>query len=270
MRTLMLDGYGSFVGREQVLLQFHDDIDRLKRKGPMSANLCDLYGPKGIGKSELLRQFADIAVKARVPHAYIDFAVLSTDEMIGDPSILYDEVVKQLGGVVDGRDYYKKRKSYLKTDRPTEVVSAYAGMDQETRLYQRPKWLEAMREQTVELIKVSNQLGQQREPQVIIFDNAQHVEVEAVDFIEEWMVNPLIQVPGLLAFWSDRKPWRWKRPEIRRRLQSTEIKSLTKDQTREWASTVAEGVAPAMINKLYQVSVGNPGALQLLAQGGYI
>lgn len=269
-RELTLTGYGSFVGRQAEINSFTSDLERLGRLGYLNANVREYYGPHGMGKSELLHQFAIMAQQASIPHAYIDFANLSTEDIEKDPTVLFDEFTKSLIGLTDQREYMTFKLRYKEIQRPSDIVAAYAQLNPEVRLYQRPKWLDAMRDYTVGMIKVANQLGKDRNPQVLIFDNVQHVGIDAVDFIEEWIVNPLVQVPGLMAMWADRRPWRWKRPEIRRRLNSNELKPLSKVEVGEWVKTVTETVVPAQIETLHRITGGNPGALQDLASGGYI
>lgn len=269
-RVLQLEGRGNFVGREEQISAFSADLERLGRKGLLSVRLREFYGAPGIGKSELLHQFAIMAQQVSIPHAFIDFAKLSTEDIEKDPTVLFDEFTNSLRGLTDQRGYETFRLRYQETQRPNDIVAAYSQLDQEARLYHRPGWLETMKDYTVEMIKVANQLGKKRSPQLLIFDNAQHIGVEAVDFIEEWMVNPLVQVPGLVAMWTDRRPWRWKRPEIRRALSSNVLKPLSKDEISEWVETVSGTVVPAKLDQLNRATGGNPGALQQLAIGGFI
>jgi hypothetical protein len=87
-------------------------------------------------------------------------------------------------------------------------------------------------------------------PVVLFFDETEYADIELVDWIEEWVINPLIQVKHCVVVWTARRPWRWKRPEIRRRLTSEMLEVFEEEEVQD---QIQSGSAkPDLVSELFK------------------
>ena len=248
------------VDRKEQLAKFTDVLDRISRQGPVSSNLYEWYGSPGIGKSMLVKILAERANEKHAAWAVVDFkqSEKKTDTYLYDPIMLIEDIVSKLilQANLDISEYDKALLGYRKFALPVEgVVSVYAAMNQETRLYRRPEWLTELRNVVIAFIKLINALPTQVKadgirPVVLFFDETEHADIELVDWIEEWIINPLIQIKHCVVVWTARRPWRWKRPEIRRRLTSEMLKVFEEEEVQD---QIQSGSAkPDLVTELFK------------------
>jgi hypothetical protein len=254
-----------FVGRGEQVRQFKDVIERIGRQGPVSSNLFEWYGAPGIGKSRLMRELYDVARDAESMVSLVDCAKLP--DLQKDPVGLLNLIVSDMRGCGMGGfdEFHKKLKAYQKLELPNEgVVEAYRKMDQETRLYQRPDWLNKKREVVIEFLKAVNVGHSETAPRVLLLDDLDKVDIDVLDWVEEWVINPLIQVRSTVVGVNAARPWRWKRPEVKRRLTSVGLSTLSKDETQKMMELTWShpGVVPAILDNIYRITGGHPAALQ--------
>ena len=95
---------------------------------------------------------------------------------------------------------------------------------------------------------------------MLFFDETEHVDFELADWIEEWVVSPLIQLKQVVIAWTARRPWRWKRPEIRRRLESRALGVFDQETVQEQfrSSGSPSDLVSALFAKVYSVTGGHP------------
>jgi hypothetical protein len=267
---------GKPVDREEQLAKFTDVLERISRQGPVSSNLFEWYGSPGIGKSMLVEMLAERADHRHAAWSIVNFKGLEekTEAYLRDPIVLVEEIVSDMKRQValDTLEFDSALKNYSDVSLPEGgVVSAYAGMDQETRLYRRPDWLTELRNVVVAFIKLINTLPVQKKtdgvrPVVLFFDETEHAETELIDWVEEWVINPLIQVKHCVVVWTARRPWRWKRPEIRRRLTSEVLKVFEPEMVKE--QIVSGSSKPDLVSDLfknvYTLTGGHPFASSIV------
>lgn len=275
---VVLPSRDQLVDREEQLAKFADVLERIRRQGPVSSNLFEWYGSPGIGKSMLVKMLADLANKKNATWSITNFkqSEEKTDTYLRDPITLIEEIVSNLKQQValDTNEFDTTLKGYKDASLPDEgVVSVYSAMDQETRLYRRPDWLTELRNVVVSFIKLINTLPSQEKtdgvrPVVLFFDETEHADTELIDWVEEWIINPLIQVKHCVIVWTARRPWRWKRPEIRRRLTSEVLKvfepEMVKEQI-EYGSSQPDLVSELFKN-VYSLTGGHPFASSIVIQ----
>jgi hypothetical protein len=264
------------VDRKTQLDKFTDVLDRISRQGPVSSNLFEWYGSPGIGKSMLVTILARQAEARHASWASVNFkkSVIKKTAYLQDPVTLIEEMVSDLGERIslNTADLEEKIKEYRNASLPDEgVVTAYATMDQETRLYKRPDWLEGLRNVVIAFIKLVNTLPDQVKlgsvrPVVLFFDETEYADIELVDWIEEWIINPLIQVKHCMIVWTARRPWRWKRPEIRRRLTSEPLDVFEPEMVREQiqSGSATPDLAAELFKNVYILTGGHPFANSII------
>lgn len=258
------------VDREEQLAKFRDVLDRISRQGPVSSNLFEWYGSPGIGKSMLVKMLTHQADEKHAAWAVVDFkkSAGNVDDYLRDPILLTEEIIDGLKRHADlnTKEFEISLQAYKNASLPTEgVVSAYSVMDQETRLYRRPDWLTKLRNVVIEFIKLVNTLPSLKKtdgvrPVVLFFDETEHVNIELVDWIEEWIINPLIQVKHCIIVWTARRPWRWKRPEIRRRLTSEPLTVFKPEMVKEQiqSGSIKPDLVTDLFKNVYTLTGGHP------------
>ncbi|KAA0262471.1 MAG: ATP-binding protein [Chloroflexi bacterium] len=257
---VLIPSPNQLVDREDQLKKFTDVLERISRQGPVSSNLFEWYGSPGIGKSMLVTMLSHRAAERQAAWSLINFKT-SAGEIplyLHDPTLIIEGIISDLKkqASLDTGEFDSAIREYRTASLPDEgVVSAYSAMDQATRLYQRPDWLTELRNVVVAFIKLINLLPSQAKadrirPVVLFFDETEHADIELVDWIEEWIINPLIQVKHCVVVWTARRPWRWKRPEIRRRLTSEMLKVF---EIKEVQDQIQYGSAkPDLVSELFK------------------
>jgi len=248
------------VDRKEQLDKFNDVLDRIKRQGPISSNLFEWYGSPGIGKSMLVTMLERQAEAKNASWALVNFKKSSTKIKLylQDPVLLIEELTTGLrrNTSLNADDFNRQIKAYRAASLPTEgVVSAYEKMDQETRLFNRPDWLDGLRNVVIEFIKLVNTLPEQEKsafirPVIVFFDETEYADIMLVDWIEEWIINPLLQIKHCMVVWTARRPWRWKRPEIRRRLTSEELNVFEPEMVK--AQIQSGSAQPDLVEELFK------------------
>ncbi|MCL4840170.1 MAG: TIR domain-containing protein, partial [Thermoanaerobaculia bacterium] len=185
------------IGRQMQLEMFGRILDRINHESPISSNIFEWYGSPGIGKSTLVSMLANQAHEKHALHAIIDFRKLTSGKAkayLHDPIVLIEDIVSALESQIslDTREFDSALMEYRSISLPQEGVAfAYDRLDQEARLYNRPRWLTALRDIVIAFIKLINLLRSQtginqRKPFVLFFDETEYIDVEFVDWLEEW------------------------------------------------------------------------------------
>jgi hypothetical protein len=268
---LSLDKY---VDREEQISKFTDVLDRIKRQAPVPSNLFEWYGSPGIGKSVLVRLLANKADEKKSAWSVVNFREQKKkiNMYLQDPIVLIEEIASDLRKHpgFNAKEFDKALKSYRSVVLPDKgVVLTYAGMDQETRLYKRPKWLNDLRNVVIEFIKLINTSPTKSDnvyPVTLFFDETEYADIELVDWIEEWVINPLIQVKHCVVVWTARRPWRWKRPEIRRRLTSEQLTVFALEMVREQieSGSTKPDLVKDLFKNVYSLTGGHPFASSIV------
>jgi len=258
------------VDRREQLEKFSDVLDRIGRQGSISSNLFEWYGSPGIGKTMLVTMLTGRAEEKRAAWVVINFKKLALDgkikTILSDPVTLIEGMVSDLKEriTLNTGEFDTAIHGYRNLALPSDgVVAVYSAMDQETRLYRRPDWLTELRNVIIAFIKLVNTLpGQEKadgiRPVVLFFDETEHADIELVDWIEEWIINPLIQIKHCVIVWTARRPWRWKRPEIRRRLTSEVLEVFKPEMVQEQLQSEKPDLVSALFKNVYALTGGHP------------
>lgn len=230
------------VDRREQIDKFNDILSRIHNRRPVSENIFEWYGGPGIGKSMLIELLVRECENKHIPWILTNFKDLGkrTEKYLDDPTKLIEDLVSNLAkkAPLNTTSLRESIKKYRSSAHPKQTIRAYFNLSQEERLYQKPDWLERLRSLTVEFIKLVDGLAPKSDrdpvqPVVFLFDETEHADVELVDWLEEWVINPLAQRKYCVIVWMARRPWRWKRPEIRRRLQSEPLLVFAEEEVKE-------------------------------------
>jgi len=265
--NLVLVSPSMLIGRQEQLNQFATILDRIARQAPTNANLFEWYGIHGMGKSSLVNYLSHMAAEKQCIWASINFknSANKLEEYLNNPVRLVQEVVLDLNkrAELDTREFEKALTGYKAASLPKEgVISAYTKMDQGTRLYQQPSWLNELRNVVFAFIKMVNTLPHSNNvrPVVLFFDETEYAEFDLVDWIEELIIAPLIQIKHCVIVWTGRRPWHWKRPEVRQRLTSENLRVFEPDLVKEQIQSLSKrpDLTKELYKNIYSLTGGHP------------
>ena len=258
---------GQPVDREKEIERFRRVLDQIRRS-VATTPVLEWYGPPGIGKSTLIGLLAGECDSRAISWALVNFKTSSSENYVEDPTLLLDviasELLERASRRADPAAYREEIAQFRSGSRPAQTIRAYFAMSPDERLYQRPAWLDLLRVVTTQFIELVRALGQQKGepllPVVLFFDETEQADFELADWIEEWVISPLVQLKHVVVVWTARRPWRWKRPEVRRRLESDSLGVFEqKDLQQQFRSSGAERrVVEALFEKVYSVTGGHP------------
>lgn len=253
------------VNRDDQIYQFKEALSRIRRRQPVRANLLEWYGGPGIGKTTLVKALLSECSEDQVASVLVDFSrpKTSSDECLDDPARLVEDIAAGLG-LETARTLRERIAAYRASEPPQPVVRAFFRLDRDQREKRRlsPAWLNAWRdvaEEFAELVAELAEAGDQDQgvqPVVIFFDETELADPELVDWIEEWIIRRVVPMKHTVVVWTARRPWRWKRPEIRRRLQSEQLKPFDEEDVRRQFSDSA--LAEQFFRKVHGVTGGHP------------
>ncbi len=202
--------------------EFSSALERIRVLGSVFQTIYEWYGSPGIGKSELLKLLAEECHIASVPYALINFK--TKPELQADAPTRGREEVNATGliqGLLEGFGGLESKKVQ-------DAIADYRSFSTDDKdIKQRQLKHSDMARAFVQFVgEVSK-----RDPVVLLFDETEFADQDLVTWLEEWVLNPLIQNGKCLIVWAGRRPQRWKRFEVRRRLRCQELKPFDNDDT---------------------------------------
>ncbi|MCZ7542707.1 MAG: ATP-binding protein [Anaerolineae bacterium] len=259
----------AFVDRREQVDQFEETLDRIRQKRPVPSTLFEWHGGPGIGKTTLIRFLRATCDEQKVPSILVDFLATGghARRYVADPAALIEDMTADLAkkAAVDAGRLREKIAAYRALPRPEAVVPACIKMSQEERLYSSPEWYLALQVATQQFLDLVGRLSPaqdgQPQPVAIFFDETERVDVELADWIEEWLINPLAQMGHCVIIWTARRPWRWKRPEIRRRLHSEALTVFKEDEVKQQvvqSGSAGASLAEVLFQSVHHVTGGHP------------
>ncbi len=257
-----------YVNRDEQIDAFTEALERIRSQRPVPSTLFEWYGSPGIGKSTLVALLRDECKKRGVPSVLVNFKEVGerVNQYLDDPVTLVEDMATSFAEETsaDLSHLQNAVNAYRAHSRPESVVWAYFEMSQEERLFARPEWLQALHTVTLAFVNLFKEWGQPRgnsaQPVVIFFDETEKAHVELVDWIEEWVINPLTQVKHCVIVWTARRPWRWKRPEIRRRWRSEALDVFEEEEVKEQVQRGSANISLAelLFKNVHSVTGGHP------------
>ena len=270
MKQPQLQPQVQFTNREEELKAVAYRLGILHGGGGVFQCVVNFYGIPGIGKTTLLAELFHRAQTGRwngyqlapTPSALTDLAgdraFLNPHQ--GGPEVLAHQMrqLKQQTGQYDA-EFFKALKAF----RALEVPDPY---DEETWYTFRQK---AKRVADAFSLYVYRHAKQQKQPAMLLFDNSEELPVEAFDWLEYEVFSPLVQTDRIMLAVAGRRPVRWKRFEVRRRVLLRKLhppekhEELVKQQAPSWSR-----LADNIIKLTFGYPWGNQAVVEALEQLG--
>lgn len=262
----------NLIDREVEVNEFLHLIRTIRNNMPVSHNLIEWHGEPGIGKSTLLSLFVETCEDHKVAHAYFNLKDIDQqNQYLNDPSLLLEQIVRKIAP--ENQDQFKSfftetDNFHAETD-INDVVSRYYRLSYDERLYQSPAWLQKLRISAKEFVNCLDTLATDQvkiwRPVVLFFDEADHCDTRLLDWIEEFIIVPFTAKKYFVVVWADRRPWRWKKPELQSRRLSQKLlgfdKANTKKQIQENTADVT--LAEELFNRVFNITKGHPFAVSV-------
>lgn len=206
MTTLVLEAPIKPVNREEQIDDFLLALNRIETLGSIFQTVYEWHGGPGIGKSTLLKMLMGLCDERKVPYTFINFDPKHNATARG-----YSENISTL--VLDLVDAFPKGL----TGDVYKAIHQYEPADNENkRELQLGEIARAFQHFVNEHVKET--------PIVLFFDETEKADQDnVVPWLEEWIVNPLAQNGRCLFVWAGRRPQRFKRFEVRRRVRTQEL-----------------------------------------------
>ncbi|WKZ47533.1 MAG: hypothetical protein QY306_17105 [Anaerolineales bacterium] len=270
-----LPGLNFIIDRIEQRDAFVDVLEQMRSNMPFQHNLFEWYGAPGIGKTTLITLLQSECDKRNIPWALVNFdeeEKNAIDEYLNDPIKLIEKITQDLSKYnFDTEFLSNKIDSYHKEQLPPEgACLAYARMSERERGYSdsNPKWLIRMREVLEETKNVlfnssKKDKSEQTAPFVLFIDGVDAVHELFTDWIEEFVVKPLVQSRHSVVVWTARNSRKWKRPEIRWDRKSEELRTFNEAEVRLQISKFPrfigeENLAEQLFKNVYVMTGGHP------------
>lgn len=269
------------VDREDQLAKIIDTASRIKRDSPMPSALFGFYGPPGIGKSSLVKL---ITAKFKsedvpIPFSLINLAI-NRKQVELNPTILIASIAQDLvqsSGVhndqlKNGVD--KALEDFWTSDPPQNILEESTKLSETTQFIDLPAWAEDLQFLSGQLVSLAREIDQiskkntgNRRPVAVIFDETDLASTTLVNWIEEYIIDPLSQIKNCIIIWTSRSASSWRLPQTRRRMRSEKLRVFEPRMVKEQFSKQPENhedvsedisLAEKFFGKVYGVSGGHP------------
>lgn len=260
------------VDREVEIADFVSLIRLIRSNMPISYNLIEWYGEPGIGKTTLLNLYIEKCNNLKVAHFSINLRDdEQQDKFLADPSLLLEKIAKEIAPLNQSTfvSFHSAINDFRAEANTTEIVKQYYSLSYEERLYQSPVWLHRLRSAAKELVNCLDSLATTDmklwRPAVLLFDEADHCNTSLLDWIEEFIVVPFIAKKYFVVVWADRRPWRWKKPELQNRRQTRKLTGFDEANTRKQIqkNTDNPSLAEELFSTVFDITRGHPFAISV-------
>lgn len=201
------------VNRETQREEFLAALSRIRMLGSIFETVMEWYGSPGSGKTTLVAMLSKECLNLALPYTLIDFNTSRSKyikQSEEDKTFLVAELTRGL-----------EETSNSALNSAIAVHEAIAEYQAVLKEGERAQQI-ALNRVGRAFIAFADDL-MQRSPIVLLFDETERATAEMMAWLEEWVISPLVQRGRCLIVWTGRRPQRWKRFEVRRRLVSQEL-----------------------------------------------
>ncbi len=264
------------VDRQEQIDDFNRCLSRIQ-KSSYSKSLLEWFGGPGIGKTHLIGLLQNECEQLGVPYVLTDFkrGPIKASDYEKTPVLLVENIASSLTKQVCNNlslDWLNVVAAFNnESSLPKNPVQAYYKLSRHERLYNRPVWLIKWRDTVamfLELVRaVTMTTNGQIQPTLLFFDETEYASSRLINWIEEWIINPILRQQGCAVVWTTRGPIsRWKRPEVRQKLISQQLHPFSPVNMRLQLQARNIDLPQELFNRVHQVTVGHPFAGDLTAQ----
>lgn len=260
------------VDRKQQIKTFARHLDHMVQKIEQRKILFEWCGGPGIGKTQLTRLLAQECNNRGFPWVRIDFlqAKQKNRNYLRDPLLLFEDIIQALQSqtVLATHSWENAINTYRHTY-PSDVVTEYFHLTDRERYQgnEQPQWLQALRHVVRHfqyLLKVLGAVSQAQEsrPLVLFFDETEYADEILVDWLEEWIVAPVMQIEHCVIVWMSRQGFTWKHPNIRRLIRTEELHVFQPGDVHDYVKAISEqaNALQDLSGLVYQFTNGHPSA----------
>lgn len=261
------------VNREPQIEQFNNLLKEIERQ-LAKTNLLEYVAGPGIGKTQLIRLFQRECNSRTVPWAVINFKEADVQgrlsHYVKDPTKLIEDIVLDLARKtsVESARLHEAINAYRNSNTDREAVRDYFKLSPVDLLYEQPEWVGQLRHVLRAFLDVLRQVrwpyrADATRPVIFFFDETEYAPTQLVDWLEEWILNPVVSLKNCLVIWTARSQQEWKTPYIRQQTQSQPLPPFDLEETTEQLQHRAEAfsnLAAEFFSQVYEVTQGHPAA----------
>jgi hypothetical protein len=258
-----------FVGYTDIINGYKELVTSIKLGRYTNKSYMEINGTFGTGKTTLLHKFAEIAREMSGIVSMINFNETNSKSYQNDLTALLQDSLKNITIPANGRIEFENAVITYRNSLPDEisghVIETYQKMNDETKRYDQPPWLENLSKVVGEYINI---LGSNKQrPTVIMFDSLDNASV-LINFIEELVFTRMLTKKNILAIVAVRNPNRWVKPEVRYNLINKDLTGLTIEDTKKAIeiSKLETNQRNNLPEYIYSLTRGNPYATSIAIQ----
>lgn len=271
MSTILEPEIKELVNREPQIEQLNKGLNDIKRQSAQ-ANLREYVGGPGIGKTQLIKLLQQECNSASAPWVSINFKEADQSghlpHYLQDPTKLIEDMTLDLTRKVNlsGSPVQEMIEAYRQNKRPDKA--AYFNLSSANLMYEQPAWIGQLRQVIrafLDLLKQIHQTGDAGtiRPVVFFFDETEYAPTELVDWLEEWVISPVVSLKNCLVIWTSRSQQAWKTPYIKRLVQSESLPPFKLEETEaqlRQRNVTSSDLAAEFFSQVYEVTQGHPAA----------
>lgn len=263
------------VDRKQQIRTFTRHLDYMVEQVVQNRTLFEWCGGPGIGKSQLVRLLAQECDRRGVFWARIDFFQAKQEKRNYslDPMLLFEDIIKAL-----------KPKASFTTHRweiainvyrqqlySESVVAEYFRLSDRERNWEPPLWLQALRDVVQhfqDLLRVAGDVSQTQKsrPLVLFFDETEYADDMLMEWLEEWVVAPVMHITHCVIVWMSRQGFRWKSPNVRLFIRAEELHAFQQADVYDYVKVASEqaNTLQELSGFVHQITNGHPFANRIV------
>lgn len=263
----------ALVNREPQIEQFRSLLREIEHQ-VAKTNLLEYVAGPGIGKTQLIRLFQRECTSRTIPWTVINFKEADVQgdlpRYLKDPTQLIERIVLDLVQKtrIESGHLDEAIKTYRNNNADREAIHDYFKLSPVDLLYEQPEWIGQMRHVLRAFVDVLKQVrwpyrADATRPIVFLFDETEYAPTHLIDWLEEWVLNPVVSLKNCLVIWTARSQQEWKTPYIRQQAQSQSLPPFDLEETTEQLQHRTEAfsdLAAEFFSQVYEVTQGHPAA----------
>lgn len=260
------------VDRKQQIKEFTRHLDHMVQQIEQRKVLFEWCGGPGIGKTQLTRLLARECNNRGFPWVRIDFlqAKQKNRNYLLDPLLLFEDIIQALKiQTALATHSWENAINTYRQAYPSDVVTEYSRLTDRERHpdNEQPLWLQMLVDVGQHFQDLLRDLGavsqaQESRPLVLFFDETEYADEPLVDWLEEWIVEPVMQIEHCVIVWMSRQGFTWKSSKIRNLSQPKELDVFHPEDVHDYVKVMSEqaNALQDLSGLVHQFTNGHPSA----------